>query len=311
LNYKRSDDVPVVIIIFRRPEQTRRLVDALRIVKPKRVYVIADGARAGVEGETELVLATRAEINRIDWDSEVIKVYSDSNLALRERVLSGLDYVFEREHEAIILEDDCIPASSFFEFSGQLLERYREDQAVGMISGSNFSPSANLPSSYFFYSGSFIWGWATWARFWNEFRASPQVEAWDLAEQKTVMDSFASPLAARIFKPMMKNAGNLNTWDISLDVYMRLNGFLSAVPKNNLIANVGFGEGATHTKFTPLDSQSTAIGMDFPLLHPGVVQRDSSIEKRMWRSRLIRWVASAGRHPVKIAIPVLRRLLGK
>jgi hypothetical protein len=304
-------EVPVVIIIFRRPEQTRRLVDALRIVKPKTIYVIADGARDGVEGETELVLATRAEINRIDWHSEVTKVYSDSNLALRERVLSGLDYVFEREDEAIILEDDCIPASSFFEFARQLLERYREDRAVGMISGSNFSPSANLPSSYFFYSGSFIWGWATWARFWRDFRASAQVEAWDLAEQKTVMDSFASPIAARVFKPMMRNAGNLNTWDISLDVYMRLNGFLSAVAKSNLISNIGFGEDATHTKFTPLDSQSISIGMVFPLVHPGLVQRDSSIEKKMWRSRLFRWIASAARHPFKLAIPVMRRLLRK
>ena len=303
-------ETPIAIIIFRRPEQTRQLIDSLRGIAPKKIYVIADGPRPGVEGEVELVAATRAEVEKIDWPAEVILLYSELNLALRQRVLTGLDYVFSSEEEAIILEDDCIPAASFFKFSAELLSKYRVNDNVSMICGSNFSPTPTLPESYFFYPGSFIWGWATWARTWKAFRSSPQVESWSEHDQSAVMRSFSSPIAARAFRPMMENAKNLNTWDISLEVFLRGNSYISVVPKRNLVSNIGFGEGATHTKITPPDSQSAEIPMEFPLVHPKELAPNARVEKRMWRLRLVRWVSAVILHPVHLGWPAVKRILG-
>jgi hypothetical protein len=306
---QRPLETPIAIIVFRRPEETRRLIDSLRGIAPKKIYVIADGPRSGAEGEIELVAATRAEVDKIDWPAQVIKVYSELNLGLRQRVLTGLDHVFDLEDEAIILEDDCIPAPSFFRFSVELLVRYRFNGNVSMICGSNFSPAPTSPESYFFYPGSFIWGWATWARTWSEFRSSPQVEYWSKHEQSVVMNSFSSKIAARAFRPMMENAKNLNTWDISLEVFLRQNSYVSAVPNRNLISNIGFGETATHTKVTPPDSQSIETQMEFPLIHPRDVLPRARKEKKMWRLRLARWLLAAVLHPVSLGWPAVKRVL--
>jgi hypothetical protein len=297
-------DTPVAILIFRRPSQTRKLIDSLRLVSPKKIYVIADGAREGVAGEAQLVDNARLEIAKIDWPTEIIRVYSDKNLGLRERTLTGLDFVFDRETDAIILEDDCIPSLSFFQFSSELLDRYKEDTEVSMICGSNFSPMPKLSDAYFFYTGCFIWGWASWARTWQDFRRSPQVEKWSEGEQKEIMQTFSSAIASRAFKPLMFLAEGLNTWDVSFDVFLRMRGYVSIVPNINLVANIGFGDGSTNTKFESLDSQSISEAMAFPLNHPGKIEASVTLEKKMWRMRLFRWLLLLTLHPWRLAMPL-------
>lgn len=48
---------------------------------------------------------------------------------------SGISWVFEQVEAAILLEDDCVPAPTFFPFCTELLERYRMDARIGMIAG--------------------------------------------------------------------------------------------------------------------------------------------------------------------------------
>ena len=101
-------NTPVVLIIFNRPQTTERVFQAIRQAKAKKLLVIADGARLDRSGEVEKCQATRAIIDKVDWDCEVLTNYSDINLGCGLRVSSGLDWVFEEVEEAIILEDDCL-----------------------------------------------------------------------------------------------------------------------------------------------------------------------------------------------------------
>jgi hypothetical protein len=130
--------------------------------------VIADGPGSG----EDLVKceAARKIINQVSWDCEVLTNYSDVNLGCKKRISSGLDWVFKQCDEAIILEDDTLPHSTFFRFCSELLERYRDDQRVMMICGQNlqFGRKVN-PYSYYFSRCPHIWGWATWRRAWNHF----------------------------------------------------------------------------------------------------------------------------------------------
>ena len=49
-------------------------------------------------------------------------------MGCKKRISSGLDWVFNQVERAIILEDDCKPAESFFRFCDELLELYKDDE---------------------------------------------------------------------------------------------------------------------------------------------------------------------------------------
>ena len=128
---------PVCFIIFNRPDVTERVFQVIRQAKPPKLLVVADGARANKIGEQEKCLATRAIIHQVDWNCEVLTNYSDVNLGCRKRIYTGLDWVFSQVEEAIILEDDCLPDPSFFRFCEELLEEYRHNTKIMLVSGQN------------------------------------------------------------------------------------------------------------------------------------------------------------------------------
>ena len=150
---------PVVFVIFNRPDTTAKVFEAIRQAKPPKLLVIADGARIDKPGEAKKCAAARAIINQVDWQCEVLTNYSDVNLGCRKRVSSGLDWVFEQVEEAIILEDDCLPHPTFFRYCQELLEKYRDDEHIMMISGNNFQFGRKRNEySYYFSHYSHIWG---------------------------------------------------------------------------------------------------------------------------------------------------------
>ena len=163
-----SLSTPVAFIIFNRPDTTEIVFETIRQAKPSKLLVVADGPRTDRSGEVEKCTATRAVIERVDWECEVITNYSDVNLGCKRRVSGGIDWIFSQVEEAIILEDDCLPAPSFFQFCQTMLERYRYDDRISMIGGSNYQQENSRTSdSYFFTKYAHIWGWATWRRAWK------------------------------------------------------------------------------------------------------------------------------------------------
>ena len=126
---------PVAFLVFNRPQQTRRVFDAIAAAKPERLLVVADGPRN--EAEAEACRQVREIATAVTWPCKVETLFSEVNLGCRKRVASGLDWVFERCEEAIILEDDTLPSSSFFPFCEELLNRYRADERILTIGGVN------------------------------------------------------------------------------------------------------------------------------------------------------------------------------
>jgi hypothetical protein len=289
----------VVFFIFRRPETTSRVFAEIRKARPNNLYVIADGAREGKPEEQELVRRTRDVVSEIDWPCEVTRVYAEQNLGLRQRIFTGLDHVFSKEDSAIVLEDDCLPSQSFFTFCNELLEVHEKDEKVALVSGFNFAPSKRLQADYFYSTSTYIWGWATWARTWKEFRASPQVESWTSEETNDMKSTFASKIQMREFLGMMSIADTLNTWDISLAVWVRQSKKLTIVPRLNLVENIGFGAEATHTKFEAFDVQIPSSNYSAALVHPKAIAADFKTERVMWRKKTSRWITFPAKHPIR------------
>jgi hypothetical protein len=245
-------DEPVLVIAFNRPAHLTKLINRLREVRPTRLFVAIDGPRADVPGETERVQECRELVVTIDWDCDMRTLFRDSNLGCGQGVSTAITWFFEQVEAGIILEDDIIPARSFFPFCADLLERYRTDTRVFAISGCNFVPSESqehpeLP--YRFSQVPHIWGWATWRRSWSKHqlnisgwqRALPPVNLWRSAGRSVAGATYW----ASTFELLAR--GKVDTWDGQLVFASMVARQLTATSNVNLIENIGFGAAATHT----------------------------------------------------------------
>src|SRR3954453_1153033 len=163
-------ETAVALLLFRRPEETARVFERIREARPRKLFLVADGPRPGNEEDAQGCEQARAVVERVDWPCDVVRDFADENLGLKKRIPRGLHRVFGEAPEAIILEDDCLPHPSFFRYCAELLERYRDDERVMMISGDNFQGGRRrTPDSYYFSRYVHSWGWATWRRAWQHF----------------------------------------------------------------------------------------------------------------------------------------------
>jgi hypothetical protein len=262
---------PVAFIIFNRPDTTERVFAEIAKAKPTKLLVVADGARANKAGEAEKVAATRAIIQRVDWECEVLTNFSDNNLGCKSRVSSGIDWVFQQVEEAIILEDDCLPDPTFFRFCQEMLERYSHDQRIGMISGDNFQfGNRRNNDSYYFSKYVHIWGWATWRDRWQgsydvELRKWPSIrdDGWLL---DILGNAEETKTWAKIFESMYQS--KMDTWDYQWVFANWVEGRMNVMPNINLISNIGFGADATHTVRDSHLANLPRDKMNFPLQHP-------------------------------------------
>lgn len=272
---------PVAFLIFRRPDQTRRVFAEIARARPPHLLVVADGPRN--EAERAACEKTRAVIRAIDWPCRVETDFASENMGCRRRVSSGLNWVFSRVDEAIILEDDCLPAPSFFAFCDELLGRYRHDPRVGHIGGTDHNRGGPRGSgSYYASRYTSIWGWATWRRCWSRYDVN--LGAWpQMKAAGGHMGLFSTPEEARHFAYVWDEirAGTLDTWDAQWLFCCLTQGFASLVPNGNLITNIGFHAEATHTRvmnhpFAELPLRDVTL----PLRHPAALVPDDVVDRR-------------------------------
>ncbi|MBA4056200.1 MAG: nucleotide-diphospho-sugar transferase, partial [Marivirga sp.] len=161
-------ETPVLLLIFNRPDTTRRVFEAIRKARPKRLFVAADGPRQHKPEDADRCAKARKIATDVDWECEVKTFFRDTNVGCGRGPSGGISWFFEHVDEGIILEDDCLPSPLFFRFCAELLERYRDDKRVMEIGGNTFMDEANRDKeySYYFSSHNNIWGWATWKRAW-------------------------------------------------------------------------------------------------------------------------------------------------
>lgn len=260
------------MFLFNRPELTARIFAEVRRARPSRLLLVADGPRNDQE-RARCELARRA-VERVDWNCDVLRNYSDVNLGCRGRMSGGFDWVFQQVEEAILLEDDCLPHPTFFRFCSKLLERYRQDERVMMISGDNFQRGRRrTANSYYFSRIPHIWGWATWRRAWRQYDVS--LRRWpELRDSGFLQGLFDNPQFARTYRRIFDDTaeGRIDTWDHQWAFAVWQNGGLCVLPETNLITNIGFGPDATHTRDpASVDSGIPSTAMTFPLVHPPAV----------------------------------------
>lgn len=263
---------PVLFMIFNRPSTTRIVFDEIRKAKPEKLFVIADGPREGKAGEKEKCEEARKITEQIDWECEVRRDYSDHNLGCAKRISSGISWFFSQVEEGIILEDDTLPHPDFFSYCTELLERYRDDKKVMLIGGDNFQGGKTWgDGSYYFSAFAHIWGYATWKRTWDLYDFS--MDSVSEEDMKHALDYYLHYGPQRKYWEeyfnRVKADKAITTWDCQLlfSAIWKHRG-LSIIPNVNLVSNIGFGDGATHTQSIDSNCSNLLTSPIMPLVHP-------------------------------------------
>jgi hypothetical protein len=277
---------PVAFLIFNRPDTTARVFEAIRQAKPPKLLVVADGPRPDRPDDIEKCKAARAIIEKVDWDCEVLKNYSDVNLGCGKRVSTGITWVFEQFEEVIILEDDCLPHPDFFRFCEELLEKYRDDKRIMAIGGTNVIGEwkSSVQSYHFSYHGS-IWGWASWRRAWCYFDLDMRLWANQEIRNRVrdvIADNRQYQKRAIVFESVYRK--EIDTWDYQWIFARLVQSGLTVIPCVNLVSNLGFArEDATHTKSrNEFLSNLERIDMIFPIKTNEFIAIDRDYDKQVF-----------------------------
>lgn len=266
----------VLFIIFNRPNTTKKVFEVIRQAKPPKLYIAADGPRQDRESEYIVCDETRKIATKVDWDCEVKTLFREKNLGCANAVSGAINWFFEQEEEGIILEDDVLPVSTFFEYCDELLVKFRNDYRIGMISGCNLVwNKIEIKYSYLFSIYNHIWGWATWRRSWKYYDIT--MKDWPEWRESGNLEKLSG--GNKPFVSFWKRwmdiayAGLSNSRDSQWHYTCWKNGWINVLPKYNQTFNIGFysdAGGATH----PIGDvpqyiiKSQPKPLEFPLVHP-------------------------------------------
>jgi len=292
----------VLCLAFNRPRSFERVLQALRAAGPREYFISIDGPRPHRPDDTALCAEVRRLAEGIDWATQLHLKVPEQNLGCGPAVSAAITWALSQVPQVIIIEDDCLPDPSFLRFCDELLERYRDDERVMQICGTNWgaAPARFGGHSYAFTSFAPIWGWATWRRAWDlydyELASWPRLKAAGMEKGMAVSDRFRR-LLERDWAMVREGQG---TWDHQWQYSVLRHHGLSICPERNLVQNIGFsGDGTQITEPDRIFSRLPLEALEFPLRHPPEVVRSASVEsvfeqvywqKLGWPARSFRWL---------------------
>lgn len=265
---------PVLLLTFNRPDTTQQVISALRLVQPSHIFVFNDGPRSSAPDDSRKVAETRALIDReIDWPARVEKLYSEENRGIVNGPPDAIDWFFSCISEGVILEDDCVPHVDFLYFCDELLDRYRDDDRVWVISGDNsLKLPITEPYSYGFISDPNPWGWASWSRAWRHHDRT--MSDWASFRRSREFRRLVPDIVERSRRRHLFDSKPVSSWAYRWALTVLRNRGLVAVPRGNLVSNIGFNRPDAHHTFGS-SPQANAETFDiFPIVHPPAVEKD-------------------------------------
>lgn len=251
---------PILFLIFNRPDITKKVFEKIRKQKPRYLYIGADGPRDN-QIEKKLCEDARRIATQIDWDCELKTLFRETNLGCKYAVSTAITWFFNHVEEGIILEDDCLPNSIFFEYCTELLQKHKYDDKIMHISGSNLNDKIKFgDGSYYCSRYAYIWGWATWKRAWEKYDS----ELHDVEFYFKLIKSSFKYHSEREFwnsKIELLKTKHLDTWDYQWLFSIWKESGICLNSNYNLVENIGFGAEATHTtgKYPYVDAATKNI----------------------------------------------------
>jgi hypothetical protein len=241
-------DIPIVFFFHKRLDCIKKSLEKIILINPETLFLISDGPKNF--GEQKICDINRNYVLRKLFQKKIkiIKIFSNNNLGTKNRVISGLDYVFKKVPNAIILEDDCVANKSFFNFSKFILNNHSTNKDIYAVTGQSFQ-KFNNKDGYYYSKYSHCWGWGTWASRWKKF--DKKMSFWPKwKKSKNWKNLFDDELERKYWEYIYNKtySNQIKSWNYMWQAYVWMQNGLIATPYKNLVQNIGFGEDSTNTK---------------------------------------------------------------
>lgn len=274
-------NIPVVYVCFNRSKVVEKTFQYIVKQKPKKLYIIMDGPRLNNDNDKAEIEKIKKYIQEnVTWQCQLFKIYSNYNLGLKKRIISGLNEVFDKNENAIVLEDDCLPHKDFFFFCEKIHEKYKDSKNVKFITGNNFQKNNKIFSEdYYFSKYSHIWGWSCTKDLWYEIKFDHiQWESFIASREFQNLFEINQEYKYWVKTFNLIGKGGQASWSIYLLLTMWKNNYLTATPNINLVQNLGL-ENGTNTKSLNLETQISSSSLNRPLVHPLNIERNIKNDK--------------------------------
>jgi len=284
-------DVPVLLIFFARPETFEKVFESVRQARPSTLLLWQDGPREGREDDVIGVQRCREIAENIDWECTVYKKYNEKNFGCDPSTFYSHKWAFSLVDKCIILEDDRIPAQSFYPYCKYLLDKYKNDDRINHICGTNLLGDYEACPDDYFFSPCGSTTWATWKRVadgWDEkYLSLDDTYHWDCIES----------LYGKVWRNLWQNTAmrhrnsGVPYWETILGMDAHLNSRLVIIPKKNMVTDIGMTANATHaiakSKCLPKVQRDMfnmeAFDVAFPLNEPKHIVADMNYMEKIGR----------------------------
>lgn len=284
-------NIPVALIFFNRPDCVKQVMEVICKVKPSKLFLISDAARAEKENEEQLVKASRDIVeSMIDWECEIVKNYASENMGCYDRIANGATWVFSQVKKCIFLEDDNVPSLSFFTYCEEMLNKYENNDKIYWVCGGNYlvDYKAKNNASYMFTRQMFPCGWASWSDKWAKYDGF--IKELNKNTFEEFISNYDNPKMRYYYRYIyekimfeIQEGKRLYTWDYQWLFRVVMDQAYAIAPSKNLIRNIGVGPQATHGSVKMTKRLKGLIllenkELEFPLVHPDKIELDKNFE---------------------------------
>lgn len=277
-----SFNVPILFQFYNNYDTTIRVFQEIKKVEPQQLFIVQDKFRPNFPAEEEECLTVRSTVlEMVDWECKLVTLFRESNLGPGAGTADAIKWFFNQVECGIVLEHDCLPHPDFFEYCAILLEKYRNNKRVKIITGANFIDNRKFgDNSYYFGTVGHFWGWASWKRTFLDYQQ----------DIKQITENEVTRWISKNFRKKRHQdywiqtyywlkEGKVDTWDYQLFYLIWKQKGLIILPNGNLVSNIGFGEKALHCKGTTSPFSNVPADPILPMMHPSFVKRSSNADK--------------------------------
>jgi hypothetical protein len=242
-------NVPILLLLCKRPKTTIQVINALKKVKPKLIYISIDIPSLDKNSQDyDNYKKVVKLVDEINWKCDLKIKKRKKNLGAYYSHKNSVDWFFKNEKEGIILEDDIVPNKSFFIYCGKLLKKYRNNKKIALINGTSFCSQKIYDGSYIFNRIPALWGYATWRRTVRDY--DDKMKDWPKIRRSLFLNFTNDKFFIKYWTKIFSDAYNKKflAYDYQMFYYILKNKKLCITPKINLVKNIGFGDDAVNTK---------------------------------------------------------------
>lgn len=227
----------VALFTFIKSNSLDEILSKVLAYDPTKLYLILDP----VSNEADLVHQQKIKeiISGYQTQINIQLIIPETHLGIAKIFDFAMEQIFKLEDQIIILEDDTVPSTSFFDFCNVALNQHKNDQTIGSVMGTNLLEE-NTNIGFFKSNFGFpYWGWATWKNRWSNIPKDDSFFEYTPSENSKLNE---------ILQTFIGTKGINVSWDVRWSIYQYMKGMDVVLPSINLISNRGFNEMATFTK---------------------------------------------------------------